>query len=112
MWQGCWDCVWGQAPGQREFEAEAAGWGLAGLMLESPGGPHCHMYRQVAAEYELVHRTMAQPPVREYVPFTWTTLVHVKAKSFHALAHYHAAVALCGGPCECPAPRAVCLRRP
>lgn len=70
------------------------------------------MCRQVAAEYELVHRTMAQPPVREYVPFAWTTLVHVKAESFCALAHYHVAVALCGGPRECPAPRATSLQRP
>lgn len=77
-----------------------------------PEGPHCHVCRQVAAEYELVHRTMAQPPVREYVPFAWTTLVHVKAESFRALAHYHVAVALCGGPRECPAPRATSLRRP
>ncbi|XP_011373219.1 rhophilin-1 isoform X1 [Pteropus vampyrus] len=81
-----------------------------GLSLPAPAAPHdclaqLHLAQeaaQVAAEYELVHRTMAQPPVREYVPFTWTTLVHVKAKSFHALAHYHAAVALCGGPSAPP----------
>lgn len=62
--------------------------------------------QQVAAEYRLVHRTMAQPPVRGYVPFPWITLVHVKAEHFHALAHYHAALGLCDGACECPAPRA------
>nr|KAF6405577.1 rhophilin Rho GTPase binding protein 1 [Rousettus aegyptiacus] len=77
-----------------------------GLSLPAPTAPHdclaqLHLAQeaaQVAAEYELVHRTMAQPPVREYVPFAWTTLVHVKAESFRALAHYHVAVALCGGP--------------
>uniref|UniRef100_A0A8I3NLE6 Rhophilin Rho GTPase binding protein 1 n=1 Tax=Canis lupus familiaris TaxID=9615 RepID=A0A8I3NLE6_CANLF len=53
---------------------------------------------QVAAEYRLVHQTMAQPPVRDYVPFPWTALVHVKAEHFCALAHYHAAVALCDSP--------------
>ncbi|XP_036089026.1 rhophilin-1 isoform X2 [Rousettus aegyptiacus] len=79
-----------------------------GLSLPAPTAPHdclaqLHLAQeaaQVAAEYELVHRTMAQPPVREYVPFAWTTLVHVKAESFRALAHYHVAVALCGGPPE------------
>ena len=48
---------------------------------------------------------MAQPPIRDYVPFPWTTLVRVKAEYFRALAHYHAAVALCDGPRECPTPR-------
>ncbi|XP_021564955.1 rhophilin-1 [Carlito syrichta] len=50
---------------------------------------------QVAAEYRLVHQTMAQPPVCDYVPVSWTALVHVKAEYFRSLAHYHAAVALC-----------------
>lgn len=45
---------------------------------------------------------MAQPPVRDYVPFAWTTLVIVKAEHFRALAHFHAATALCGGPRESP----------
>lgn len=101
----------GTASGPRPQGGEPSGLRLlGGAWLGpswSPRGAHCHVCRQVAAEYELVHGTMAQPPVREYVPFAWTTLVHVKAKSFRALAHYHAAVALCGGPCECPAPWAV-----
>lgn len=50
---------------------------------------------------------MAQLPVRDYMPFAWTTLVMVKAEHFRALAHFHAATALCGGPGECPAPRCV-----
>ncbi|KAK2495817.1 hypothetical protein MC885_004751 [Smutsia gigantea] len=53
---------------------------------------------QVAAEYQLAHGTMAQLPVRDYVPFPWTSLVRVKAEYFRALAHYHTAVALCDGP--------------
>ncbi|XP_039320852.1 rhophilin-1 isoform X6 [Saimiri boliviensis] len=52
---------------------------------------------QVAAEYRLVHQTMAQPPVHDYVPASWTTLVHVKAEYFCSLAHYHIAMALCDG---------------
>uniref|UniRef100_A0A8C9CM03 Rhophilin Rho GTPase binding protein 1 n=1 Tax=Phocoena sinus TaxID=42100 RepID=A0A8C9CM03_PHOSS len=83
-----------------------------GLLLQAPVAPHdclaqLHLAQeaaQVAAEYRLVHQTMAQPPVRDYVPFPWTTLVHVKAEYFRALAHYHAALALCDGARECPAP--------
>ncbi|XP_030651136.1 rhophilin-1 isoform X2 [Nomascus leucogenys] len=52
---------------------------------------------QVAAEYRLVHRTMAQPPVHDSVPVSWTALVHVKAEYFRSLAHYHVAMALCDG---------------
>ncbi|KAM4865321.1 rhophilin-1 isoform 2-T2 [Thomomys bottae] len=55
---------------------------------------------QVAAEYRLVCQAMAQPPVRDYVPASWTTLVYVKAEHFRALAHYHAAVALCDSSVE------------
>ncbi|KAM5210921.1 rhophilin-1 isoform 1-T1 [Hipposideros larvatus] len=77
-----------------------------GLLLPSPAAPRdcvaqlrlAQEAAQVAAQYELVHQTMTQPPVCSYVPFPWTTLVHVKAKHFRALAHYHAAVALCDSP--------------
>ncbi|XP_070337885.1 rhophilin-1 isoform X6 [Equus asinus] len=77
-----------------------------GLLLPAPTAPHnclAQLYlaqeaAQVAAEYRLAHGTMAQPPIRDYVPFPWTTLVRVKAEYFRALAHYHAAVALCDGP--------------
>uniref|UniRef100_A0A4W2C550 Rhophilin Rho GTPase binding protein 1 n=1 Tax=Bos indicus x Bos taurus TaxID=30522 RepID=A0A4W2C550_BOBOX len=76
-----------------------------GLLLQAPRAAHDCLAQlrlaqeaaQVAAEYRLVHRTMAQPPVRGYVPFPWITLVHVKAEHFHALAHYHAALGLCDG---------------
>ncbi|XP_059983513.1 rhophilin-1 isoform X5 [Lagenorhynchus albirostris] len=77
-----------------------------GLLLQAPVAPRdclaqLHLAQeaaqQVAAEYRLVLQTMAQPPVQDYVPFPWTTLVHVKAEYFRALAHYHAALALCDG---------------
>ncbi|XP_069588123.1 rhophilin-1 isoform X1 [Ranitomeya imitator] len=45
--------------------------------------------------YTLVYRTMMHPPVKDYVPFSWTTMVRVKAEHFKALSHYHAASALC-----------------
>ncbi|XP_052016782.1 LOW QUALITY PROTEIN: rhophilin-1 [Apodemus sylvaticus] len=50
---------------------------------------------QVATEYGLAHRAMAQPPVQDYLPASWTNLAHVKAEHFRALGHYHAAMALC-----------------
>uniref|UniRef100_F6RKI8 Rhophilin Rho GTPase binding protein 1 n=1 Tax=Monodelphis domestica TaxID=13616 RepID=F6RKI8_MONDO len=50
--------------------------------------------------YSLVYQTMAQPPVRDYVPFSWTTMVNVKAKHFRGLSHYYAAIALCDGPAD------------
>ncbi|XP_023579720.1 rhophilin-1 isoform X2 [Octodon degus] len=74
-----------------------------GLSLPAPATPHNCLAQeaaQVAAEYRLVHRAMAQPPVQDYVPPSWTTLVHVKTEHFHALAHYHAAMALCDSSSE------------
>ncbi|KAL7985692.1 hypothetical protein Chor_010631, partial [Crotalus horridus] len=54
---------------------------------------------RVEEVYSLVHQTMDQPQVKDYVPFSWTSMVHVKAEHFKALSHYYAAVALC----DCPA---------
>ncbi|KAM5157509.1 rhophilin-1 [Mantella aurantiaca] len=45
--------------------------------------------------YTLVYRTMMHPPAKDYVPFSWITMVRVKAEHFKALSHYHAANALC-----------------
>ncbi|XP_006634274.1 rhophilin-1 isoform X1 [Lepisosteus oculatus] len=50
---------------------------------------------RVADVYSLVFQTMAQPPVKDYVPFSWATMVQVKAEHFKALSHYYASVALC-----------------
>ncbi|XP_069813093.1 rhophilin-1 isoform X1 [Dendropsophus ebraccatus] len=50
---------------------------------------------RVEEVYTLVYRTMMHPPVKDYVPFSWTTMVRVKAEHFKALSHYHAANALC-----------------
>ncbi|GCB65810.1 hypothetical protein scyTo_0004862 [Scyliorhinus torazame] len=50
---------------------------------------------RVADVYSLVYQTMTQPPVKNYVPFSWTTMVQVKSEYFKAVSHYFAAVALC-----------------
>ncbi|XP_044309204.1 rhophilin-1 isoform X1 [Varanus komodoensis] len=53
---------------------------------------------RVEEVYSLVYQTMTQPHVKDYVPFSWTTMVHVKAEHFTALSHYFAAIALCDHP--------------
>ncbi|GCC27493.1 hypothetical protein chiPu_0005917 [Chiloscyllium punctatum] len=50
---------------------------------------------RVADVYSLVYQTMTQPPVKNYVPFSWTTMVQVKSEYFKAISHYYAAIALC-----------------
>ncbi|KAI4581788.1 hypothetical protein MJG53_009313 [Ovis ammon polii x Ovis aries] len=88
---------------EKLMSAQAQECVFEGLLLQAPEAAHDCLAQlrlaqeaaQVAAEYRLVHRTMVQPPVQDYVPFPWTTLVHVKAEHFHALAHYHAALGLC-----------------
>ncbi|KAJ8389023.1 hypothetical protein AAFF_G00124200 [Aldrovandia affinis] len=63
---------------------------------------HFTSHLQVAQEaarvsdvYSLVLHTMAQPLVKDYVPFSWATMVQVKTEHFRALSHYYAAIALC-----------------
>lgn len=80
--------------------------------LPSPspeGHPASHLFSlsssQVEDVYSLVHQTMSQPHMKDYVPFSWTTMVQVKSEHFKALSHYFAAIALCDCPGECPACR-------
>ncbi|NXH10047.1 RHPN1 protein, partial [Bucco capensis] len=54
---------------------------------------------RVEEVYSLVHQTMTEGHMKDYVPFSWITMVHVKSEHFKALSHYFAAVALC----DCPA---------
>ena len=37
---------------------------------------------------------ISQPPVKDYVPFSWASLVHVKKEHYQALAHFYVAVGL------------------
>uniref|UniRef100_A0A8C7T8T4 Rhophilin Rho GTPase binding protein 1 n=1 Tax=Oncorhynchus mykiss TaxID=8022 RepID=A0A8C7T8T4_ONCMY len=50
---------------------------------------------RVSDVYSLVLQTMSQTLVKDYVPFSWASMVQVKAEHFRALSHYNAAVALC-----------------
>ncbi|OXB78257.1 UNVERIFIED_CONTAM: hypothetical protein H355_004707 [Colinus virginianus] len=44
----------------------------------------------------------ARAHVKDYVPFSWTTMVHVKSEHFKALSHYFAAIALSASDTELP----------
>ncbi|KAF3835482.1 hypothetical protein F7725_028040 [Dissostichus mawsoni] len=50
---------------------------------------------RVSDVYLLVLQTMAQPLMKDYVPFSWASMVQVKSEHFRAISHYYAAVALC-----------------
>uniref|UniRef100_A0A672NIL1 Rhophilin Rho GTPase binding protein 1 n=1 Tax=Sinocyclocheilus grahami TaxID=75366 RepID=A0A672NIL1_SINGR len=56
------------------------------------------MVAQVMKErdvYSLVLQAMSVPLLKDYVPFSWISMVQVKTHHFRALAHYYTAVALC-----------------
>ena len=48
----------------------------------------------VSEVYEKVEEAISQPPVKEYVPFTWVSLVQVKREYYKALANYYVGVGL------------------
>uniref|UniRef100_A0A8C4ETQ8 Rhophilin Rho GTPase binding protein 1 n=1 Tax=Dicentrarchus labrax TaxID=13489 RepID=A0A8C4ETQ8_DICLA len=54
---------------------------------------------RVSDVYLLVQQTMTQPLMKDYVPFSWASMVQVKSEHFRALSHYYAAVALCDHTC-------------
>ncbi|RXN34940.1 rhophilin-1 isoform X1 [Labeo rohita] len=56
------------------------------------------MVAQVSDVYSLVLQAMSVPLLKDYVPFSWISMVQVKTHHFRALAHYYTAVALC----DCP----------
>ncbi|KAA0708203.1 Rhophilin-1 GTP-Rho-binding protein 1 [Triplophysa tibetana] len=43
----------------------------------------------------MVAQAMSVPLLKDYVPFSWISMVQVKTHHFRALAHYYTAVALC-----------------
>uniref|UniRef100_A0A4W4GZ06 Rhophilin, Rho GTPase binding protein 1 n=1 Tax=Electrophorus electricus TaxID=8005 RepID=A0A4W4GZ06_ELEEL len=50
---------------------------------------------RVSDVYSLVMQAMSVPLLKDYVPFSWLSVVQVKTQHFRALAHYYAAVTLC-----------------
>ncbi|XP_071053463.1 rhophilin-2 isoform X2 [Onthophagus taurus] len=41
--------------------------------------------------YNHVHKLIAHPSVKDYVPYSWTAVVQVKREFYGAMAHFHAA---------------------
>ena len=48
----------------------------------------------VSEVYEKVQEAISQPPVKDYVPYTWVSLVQVKKEHYRALSNYYVAIAL------------------
>ncbi|XP_076352612.1 rhophilin-2-B-like isoform X1 [Tachypleus tridentatus] len=66
--------------------------------VEKMGIEICLDTAQEAAEvsevYNHVHKVMSRPTVKNYVPYSWISLVCVKSEHYKALAHYYVAVGL------------------
>ena len=71
---------------------------LSLLEAEDPDTDLCLELAQEAAHvsevYEKVAEAISQPPVKDYVPFLWVSLVQVKREHYKALANYYIAIAL------------------
>ena len=48
----------------------------------------------VSDVYEKVHAAIAQPPVKDYVPYSWVCLAQVKQEHYRALANFYTALGL------------------
>ena len=48
----------------------------------------------VSEVYEKVAEAISQPPVKDYVPLLWVSLVQVKTEHYKALANYYIAIGL------------------
>ena len=49
---------------------------------------------QLSEVYGKVFSIMSEPPVKDYAPFSWVSLAHVKKEHYQALAHFYVAVGL------------------
>jgi hypothetical protein len=45
----------------------------------------------VSEVYGKVFRIASQPPVKDYIPFSWVSLINVKKEHYKALAHFYVA---------------------
>uniref|UniRef100_A0A3Q3JM47 Rhophilin, Rho GTPase binding protein 1 n=1 Tax=Monopterus albus TaxID=43700 RepID=A0A3Q3JM47_MONAL len=48
---------------------------------------------RVSDMYLLVQQAMTQPLMKDYVPFSWASMIQVKSEHFRALSHFYAAAA-------------------
>ncbi|XP_061077934.1 rhophilin-2 isoform X1 [Conger conger] len=49
---------------------------------------------KVGDTYDLLHQSMIQTPIKDNVPFFWSTMAQVKTNHYRSLAHYFVATAL------------------
>ena len=75
---------------QQQQQEEGAGQGGRMEVCLELGQEAAH----VSEVYEKVQEAISQPPVKEYVPYTWVSLVTVKREHYRALANYYVAIAL------------------
>lgn len=68
------------------------------LQLQSNDNRTVDIYLDLAQEashlsecYNNVNQLITNDLVRDYVPYSWTTLIQVKKEYYTGLAHYHAA---------------------
>lgn len=68
------------------------------LALTTVNVDSCFVLGQEAAHvsevYSEVFKIISQPPVKDYVPFSWSALVHVKKEHYRSLAHYFIALGI------------------
>uniref|UniRef100_A0A4W5KFW0 BRO1 domain-containing protein n=1 Tax=Hucho hucho TaxID=62062 RepID=A0A4W5KFW0_9TELE len=53
-----------------------------------------HEAAKVGDTYHQVHQSMSQTPIKDNVPFFWSTMAQVKTNHYRSLAHYFLATAL------------------
>uniref|UniRef100_A0AAZ3SBS7 Rhophilin-2 n=1 Tax=Oncorhynchus tshawytscha TaxID=74940 RepID=A0AAZ3SBS7_ONCTS len=53
-----------------------------------------HEAAKVGDTYDQVHQSMSQTPIKDNVPFFWSTMAQVKTHHYRSLAHYFLATAL------------------
>lgn len=80
------------------FQAQARECLLEKLQLQSSDKRTVDIYLDLAQEaaqlsecYNNVNKLITNDMVRDYVPYSWTTLIQVKKEYYTGLAHYHAA---------------------
>ena len=54
------------------------------------------LHLQVSDMYTKVHKMMMQETVKDYIPYSWISMVLVKSQHFKARAHHYAAIAIVG----------------
>lgn len=69
--------------------------------LKCPLNNGIHVFScQVSEIYKQVHQSMSQAPIKDNVPFFWSTMSQVKSNHYLAMAHFFVASALVDHQCK------------